>query len=73
MGLEQGIPKAAQLSWAYRHMVGNGAFTYVVYDAAMEQVFFTVRAGNGVERRYRLTIELGRPVVQQVEGPPETR
>jgi hypothetical protein len=73
MGLEKGIPTAFLLGWAYRQMEQDGAFTHVVYDEAMEQVFFTVRAETGVERRYKLTIERGWPVVEQVEGPAETR
>jgi hypothetical protein len=73
MGLEKGIPKALLLGWAYRQMEQDGAFTHVAYDEAMEQVLFTVRAESGVERRYKLAIERGWPVVEQVEGPAETR
>jgi hypothetical protein len=71
MGLEKGISKALLLGWAYTQMEQDGAFAYVVYDYAMEQVFFTVR-GEKAERRYKLTIERGWPVVEQVEGPAET-
>jgi len=72
MGLEKGIPKAFLLGWAYRQIERDGAFTHAAYDEAMEQVFFTVRTESGVQRRYKLTIERGRPVVEQVDGPAET-
>ena len=72
MGLEGGIPTWLLLGHAYRQIDLDPAFTDAVHDEAMEMVFFTVRGGPGVERRYRLTIERGAPVVVQVEGPPET-
>lgn len=71
MGLEKGISKAILLGWAYSQMEQDGAFAHVVYDHAMEQVFFTVR-GENVERRYKLSIDRDSPVVEQVEGPAET-
>ena len=71
MGLEGGIPKAILLRWAVHQMREHPGFLYVELDEAFETLFFTVRAGAGVERRYRLTIERGQPVVRQVEGPPE--
>ena len=71
MGLEGGIPKALLLRWALHQMQEHPGFLHVELDEAFEMLFFTVRAGTGVERRYRLTIERGQPVVRQVEGPPE--
>ena len=72
MGLERGIAPWLLLAHAYDQIDLDPAFSHAVHDVAMEMVFFTVRGGPGVERRYRLTIERGAPVVVQVEGPPGT-
>jgi hypothetical protein len=52
-------------------MQQDPGFRYVRPDEAMAQIFFTVPARNGAERRYRLVIDRGSPKVIQVEGPPE--
>jgi hypothetical protein len=73
MSLEHGIPKSLLLRWAYGQIQQHPGFSDAVYDEDLEAVFFTVPAKLGVQRRYKLTIERGLPVVEQVEGPPETR
>jgi hypothetical protein len=40
--------------------------TNVVFDAAMEQVYFTAMSTNS---RYRLTIKQGLPLVVLLDGP----
>jgi hypothetical protein len=72
MGLDQGLPWMMILRWTYEQMDPDPDFRDVRLDEAMQQIFFTVRARHGVERRYRLTIDRGWPRVDQVEGPPET-
>jgi hypothetical protein len=72
VGLGGGIPKLLLLRWAADRMREHPGFHHVELDEAFEMLFFTVRAGAGVERRHRLTIERGQPVVRQVEGPPES-
>ena len=71
MGLERGIPKVVLLRWALHGMRDHPGCHHLELDEAFELLFFSVRAEPGVERRYRLTIERGRPVVRQVEVPPE--
>jgi len=54
-------------------MSRDPVFLDVTHDAAFDRVLFTVPGARGVRRRYRLTLELGRPVVEQVDGPPEAQ
>ena len=72
MGLELGIPPSTLLRWACLQMSVDAAFDDVVYDEEREQLYFTVPAQRDVERRYKLTIDGGHPVVEQVGGPPES-
>jgi hypothetical protein len=53
-------------------MEQDPSLSYVKFDEAMEQVYFTVRRKSGVERRYKLNIERGGPHVEHAEGPAET-
>lgn len=69
MGMENGLPRAKLLGWATRRLAESGDFTHVEYDDVLERVLFTVRSKTDVERTYKLTIERGRPVVQQIDGP----
>jgi len=72
MGLQYGMPWRFILRSAYEEMEQDPRLSYVTFDEAMEQIYFTVRRKSGVERRYKLTIEGGGTHVAQVEGPPET-
>jgi len=71
MGLQNGLPWPFILRWTCEQMQRDPGFRYVRPDEAMAQIFFTVPARNGAERRYRLVIDRGSPKVIQVEGPPE--
>jgi hypothetical protein len=72
MGLEHGIPPSTLLRWACWQLSADRAFEDVVYNEVAEQLEFTVPARRGVKRRYKLTINGGSPVVEQVGGPPES-
>ena len=71
MGFQDGLPWRSILRWTFGEMLLEPHFRHPRLDMAMEQIFFSVRGTNGVERRYRLSIERGWPRVDQVQGPPE--
>jgi hypothetical protein len=72
MGLQSGLPWRTILRSTYEEMDRDPGFRYVRLEETMGQIFFSVPAVGGAERRYRLTIDRGWPRVHQVEGPPET-
>lgn len=72
MGLEDGLPWRWILRCTCEQMLQEPGFRHLRIDEAREQIFFTVRVGGGVERRYRLSIEHGWPKTVHVAGPAES-
>lgn len=62
MSMEEGLPNSMLLGWAASTLRETGEFESVEYDAEHECVLYTARS-----KRYKLTIERGRPVVELVD------
>lgn len=69
MGLERGVPDSFLLRHACREVAQHPTVLRAEYDEAAGAVLFDAFSRAGELRSYRLTLERGRPVVEEVRGP----